>query len=94
MDALRQKVEQVARASPLWEGGVVAVQVTDFREFTMEVRILVSARNASRAFDLRCLMREEIVAFLQKDHPGALPRLRNGEASGNEHLLPPEQRMG
>lgn len=93
VDALRRKVEEVARASPLWEGGVVAVQVTDFREFTMEVRILVSARNASRAFDLRCLMREEIVAFLQKEHPGALPRLRNGEATGNEHLLPPEQRM-
>ncbi len=42
----------------------------------MEVRILASARTAGRAFDLRCEVREKLVAFLQREHPYALPRLR------------------
>jgi small-conductance mechanosensitive channel len=92
VEAIRDKVRQIAEASPLWEGGVVAVQVTDFREFTMEVRILISARNAGRTFDLRCQMREQIVAFLQENYPQALPRLRTGDSAGNEALLPPAPR--
>jgi small-conductance mechanosensitive channel len=90
--AIRDKVSEIASGSPLWEGGVVAVQVTDFREFTMEVRILISARNAANAFDLRCHVREEIVAFLQEHYPQALPRLRTGDSAGNEALLPPVAR--
>lgn len=64
---------------------MVAVQVTDFREFTMEVRILISARNAGRTFDLRCQMREQIVAFLQENYPQALPGCAPGTAPGTKH---------
>ena len=89
---IRDKVEEIARASPLWEGGVVAVQVTDFKEFTMEVRVLISARNASRAFDLRCEMREKLIAFLQAEHPEALPRLRSdGPAAVLADPVPPSR---
>lgn len=94
IEAVRQKVTEIAKGSPLWEGGVVAVQVTDFREFTMEVRILVSARNAGNAFDLRCLVREKLVAFLQQDYPDSLPRLRFGDIKENEGLLSPSERAG
>lgn len=76
VDALRAKVEDIAAKSPLWDKRVVNVQVTDFRQSTMEVRILVSARSAPRAFDLRCEVREKVIAFLQREHPRALPRLR------------------
>ncbi|WP_417310679.1 mechanosensitive ion channel family protein [Devosia sp.] len=82
VEAVRAKVKEIAEASPLWEGGVVAVQVTDFKEFTMEVRILISARNAGRAFDLRCEMREKLVAFLQAEYPASLPRLRSLNEDG------------
>ena len=50
--------------------------MTDFRQTTMEVRILASAGTAPQAFDLRCEIREQIIAFLQQDYPHALPRLR------------------
>jgi small-conductance mechanosensitive channel len=85
IDALRAKVEEIARGSRLWDGRVVNVQVTDFRQSTMEVRILVSAGTSARTFDLRCEVREKVIAFLQSDHPGALPRLRSeqgGDARG------------
>ena len=89
---IRAKVEEIARASPLWEGGVVGVQVTDFKEFTMEVRILISARNAGRTFDLRCEMREKLIAFLQAEYPQALPRLRSDVVGAEpEPVIPPSR---
>ncbi|MCO5732015.1 mechanosensitive ion channel family protein [Rhizobium sp. SSA_523] len=76
ISVLRRKVEEIAAASPLWDRDVVNVAVTDFKENVMEVRILVSAGDAGRAFDLRCEMREKLIAFIQQDYPGALPRVR------------------
>jgi small-conductance mechanosensitive channel len=73
---LRKKLEQIAHASPLWDGRVAALQVTDFKESTMEIRMLVSASSASRAFDLRCEVREKMIAYVQQRFPDALPRLR------------------
>ena len=42
----------------------------------MELRCLMSARSASQTFDLRCEVREKLIAFLQKEHPEALPHSR------------------
>jgi small-conductance mechanosensitive channel len=74
--AMRRKLEEIAKASPIWEGQVVNMQVTDFKQDTMEVRMLVSARNAGQAFDLRCEVREKMIAWLQSEHPDSLPRRR------------------
>lgn len=73
---IRRKTDEIVRASPSWDQRVVAVQVTDFKQTTMEVRILASAGTAGRAFDLRCEIREKLISFLQAEHPYALPRLR------------------
>ncbi|MBA4788780.1 MAG: mechanosensitive ion channel family protein [Rhizobiales bacterium] len=80
---VRRKVEEIAGASRLWDRQVVNVQVTDFRESVMEVRILVSAGNGGRTFDLRCEVREKLIAYLQEAYPHALPRLRT-EFAGPE----------
>jgi len=76
VEAMRRKLEEVARASKLWDRRVVNLQVTDFRPNVMEVRMLVSATSAGRAFDLRCEVREKMIAWLQAEYPGALPRQR------------------
>ena len=73
---MRAKLEEIARGSKLWNGDVVNLAVTDLRERVMEVRCLVSARNASQTFDLRCEVREKMLAFLKAEHPEALPRDR------------------
>lgn len=73
---LRQKAEEIVRASPQWDGEVFALQVTDLRETVAEIRIIASAADAGLAFDLRCLIREELIAFLAENYPGALPRVR------------------
>ena len=69
-------------------------QVTDAKEHTIEVRVLVSAQNASAAFDLRCELREKLIAFIQAECPWALPRSRNetvltGDSNRKPDLLPP-----
>lgn len=73
MEAIRRQAEAIVRASPLWDGEVVVMQVTDFAETAMKVRTLMSARDAGRAFDLRCDFREKLVGYIQREHPEALP---------------------
>jgi small-conductance mechanosensitive channel len=76
IDAIRTKLDEILRQSKHWNGDVGVVQVTDFRETVMEVRILASASNAGRAFDLRCEIREKLAKFLQENYPQSLPRMR------------------
>lgn len=71
IDRIRAKVMEIASASKLWDRDVVNLQVTD------ELRILVSAANSPQTWDLRCEVREKILAFIQADIPQALPRRRN-----------------
>ena len=71
-ESCRQKLETMEK----WDGKVFAVQVTDFRDHVMEVRVLMSSSDSSKLFDLRCEMREALVTMLQQDYPEALPRLR------------------
>lgn len=76
VDAIRDAAQRIAQQSKLWDGDVFNVAVTDFREDVMEVRVLVSARSAGRAFDLRCEMREQLITFIQGEYPHSLPLTR------------------
>jgi small-conductance mechanosensitive channel len=76
IDDIRAKAKEIAANSKLWDRQVVNVQVTDSKDDTIEVRILVSAASAPVAWDLRCEMREKMIVFLQQAHPLALPRRR------------------
>lgn len=76
VDRVRQKLTEIAKASKLWDGQVVNLQVSDVKEQTIELRALVSASNSGRAWDLRCEVREALVKFLQEEHPDALPQRR------------------
>jgi small-conductance mechanosensitive channel len=74
--AIREHFAKVLEGSPLWDRKVCSTQVTNLSERTMEIRCLMSARNASEQFDLRCLVREEMVRFIQENYPDAFPRTR------------------
>jgi len=73
---IRKRLEQAVHESKLWDGAVVNLQVVDTNSRTMELRALVSARNAPQAWDLRCEVREKLIAFLQREMREALPRER------------------
>lgn len=76
VEALRQELERIVQTSTLWNRQVATVQVVGATERTVEVRALVSADTAADVWDLRCDVREKLLAFLQREHPAALPRVR------------------
>lgn len=73
---IRRYLGQAAHESKLWDGAVVNLQVVETDAKTMQLRALVSARNAPQSWDLRCEIREKLVAFLREKMPEALPRER------------------
>jgi small-conductance mechanosensitive channel len=76
VEPLRQKLQEIARGAKQWDGNVCGLQVTDLREHTMELRCLVSSRNSSESFDLRCIVREEMMKFVRETYPDAFPTAR------------------
>jgi small-conductance mechanosensitive channel len=73
---LRAKFEQIVRANPRWDGRIFVLQVTDTRPDAIEVRVLATAADAPTTFDLRCDLREAMLAFIRDEMPEALPRGR------------------
>lgn len=73
---IRRWLEGAVKESKLWDGAVVNLQVIDADSRTIELRALVSARNAPQSWDLRCEMREKLIAFIRDEMPEALPRER------------------
>ncbi len=74
--ALRDELTRILQHSRYWDGRVNALQVTDSKEQTLEVRALASAANASLGWDLQCEVRERLVGFVQREYPDSLPRIR------------------
>ncbi len=76
VDKIREKARELVEADPLWNGDVFAVQVTDTQPTCIVVRLLVSAQDSPSAFDLRCHIREQLVAFVRDEYPQSLPQTR------------------
>jgi small-conductance mechanosensitive channel len=76
VEALRSELRRIVETCREWDRDVCGLQVTDCRESCVEIRCLVSAANASDAFDLRCIIRERMLAFVSENYPAALPRTR------------------
>jgi small-conductance mechanosensitive channel len=76
LQPLRSELQRILDNSTLWDRKVSVLQVTDSKQHTIEIRILVSARDAGAAWDLRCEVRENLIAYLQMHHPESLPRVR------------------
>ncbi|WP_426700110.1 mechanosensitive ion channel family protein [Rhodanobacter sp. Col0626] len=73
---LREELNRLCEAAPEWDRRVCVLQVTDANEHTMQLRALVSSSDSGRGWDLRCHVREGLIAYVQANHPDALPRWR------------------
>ncbi|SCL33347.1 Small-conductance mechanosensitive channel [Micromonospora nigra] len=85
VQAMREELRRLAEGSDLWDGRVCVLQVTDATGGAIKVRALVSAANAGSLWDLRCLVREQLVAWVRDNRPTAMPRMRAevGDAGSN-----------
>ncbi|WP_316897784.1 mechanosensitive ion channel domain-containing protein [Pseudodesulfovibrio indicus] len=77
LEPLREELRRLCEgAGRLWDGKTCVLQVTDAGTESITLRALVGAPDAPRAWDLRCLVREGLIAFLKEHHPDCLPRRR------------------
>jgi hypothetical protein len=76
VEEVRQELHRILKSIPLWDGKVWNLQVTDTTAHAVELRALMSASDSGTAWDLRCLVRERLIALLQERYPQCLPRAR------------------
>ncbi|MGO1183065.1 MAG: mechanosensitive ion channel family protein [Micrococcaceae bacterium] len=76
MQPLRARLLALLESTELWDGRDASMQVTDAVGGMARIRAVVSARNSGDLWDLRCLVREDLVAFVHADHPEALYAVR------------------
>ncbi len=75
-DELRKELDRLLEETELWDKKAKVLQVTDAKESSVEIRILVSAKNSPTTWDLRVFIREKMIAFLQENYPESLPKTR------------------
>ncbi|MFA5964904.1 MAG: mechanosensitive ion channel domain-containing protein [Sphingomonas sp.] len=73
---LRERLEREVGANERWDGRFCNLKVTDAKPEAIEVRALMTAKDASTAFDLRCDIREAMLAFIRDEMPEAIVRQR------------------
>lgn len=76
VDEIRKELRRIVESTPLWAGKVCVLQISDFFQTTAQLRALMDARNSSDAWDLRCYVREKLIAYIKEHYPQSLPRYR------------------
>ncbi|WP_417543856.1 mechanosensitive ion channel family protein [Marinobacter sp.] len=76
VEPLREEFARLLRQAPQWDGKTETVQVTDSNDRALQIRFLMGAPDSSQAWDLRCVVREGLVDFVQSQYPEYLPRVR------------------
>jgi small-conductance mechanosensitive channel len=76
IESMRSRLREILDGSELWDGRTGALQITNATDGMIRARILVSAADSGTRWDLQCLVREEMVRFIQTEFPDALPRQR------------------
>jgi small-conductance mechanosensitive channel len=84
---IRKEVQRLVESHPNWDRKFWNLQVTDATERAMQIRVLVTASDSGKAWNMRCDIREQLIAFLQSEHPQSLPKLR-AELGGSLEQMP------
>jgi len=77
VEKLRKALSDILDSTPLFDGMASGIQVTDANDKTIQIRALVSAKNSSDLWDLRCYVREKLIDYIRRENPQSLPKLRN-----------------
>jgi hypothetical protein len=83
VQTMREEMRRFVEGTDLWDERACALQVTDATGGMVRLRALVSAADAGSLWDLRCLVREHMVAWVRDQWPTALPRMRAEVGDGN-----------
>ena len=76
LEQVRAALKEIIEPNPLWDKRFWNLQVTEASERTMQIRVLATSADSSKSWDLRCHIREKLIAYLQRQHPQCLPKVR------------------
>jgi small-conductance mechanosensitive channel len=96
LSTIRNQVDTILRAHPLWNGGKWEVMISELGESSMVVRITVSAANPEIAFQLKSQVQEHILDYLNQFKKGSLigavtdpkPAMKLSETATPKNLEP------
>ncbi|MGW7104453.1 mechanosensitive ion channel family protein [Streptomyces sp. NPDC054838] len=80
IDLMREQLMYILKETPEWDGRASGLVVTDTTPHTIEVRAMVTAKDADDVWTVRCAVRERLIAWLVDEHPYALPRVATADA--------------
>ncbi|MEV6009296.1 mechanosensitive ion channel domain-containing protein [Streptomyces sp. NPDC051976] len=84
MGLLRKRLFEILEETSEWDRRAWGLVVIDTTPTTIQVRALVTAKDSDDIFNLRCLVREQLIDWLRCEHPYALPRVSTATAPGHE----------
>jgi small-conductance mechanosensitive channel len=85
VDLMRKRLLEILEQADEWDRRAWGLVVIDTTPTTIQVRALVTAKDADDIFNLRCIVREHLIDWLRCEHPYALPRLNTAPAPGRPH---------
>lgn len=90
LEPVRKEADRICRNAPEWDERLCLIQVVEAGTQSMQLRVLVSAADAGRSWDLRCRVREGLISYIQDRYPEFLPRTRAeiSDARGNHSAAP------
>ncbi|GAA4784303.1 MULTISPECIES: mechanosensitive ion channel domain-containing protein [Streptomyces] len=86
---MREKMQRILEECPAWDRRDWSIAVTDTTPTTMQVRAVMTAKDANDIWTARCTVREQMVAWLQEEHPYALPKVATGPAAARPSVPGP-----
>ncbi|KAI9598617.1 Mechanosensitive ion channel-domain-containing protein [Syncephalis fuscata] len=87
IDALRERLREVASSNEYWDGRVCKLEVNDCSASNISLKCSLSATSAGRADSLCSYVREKMIRFIAGEAPSALTRTRTEFSSAtNEDI--------
>jgi small-conductance mechanosensitive channel len=97
VDLIRRKATALISETKQGNPKVTSLQVTNMNAETIEVTIMVDSDSTATTNNVGVDLREKLIAYLQREHPEALPRRRNeiietaNRKAGEPSALPSSQ---
>lgn len=82
VDLMREQLHLILKDCEQWDGRAWGLVVTDTTPSTIQVRALVTAQDSDDIWTVRCVVREQLLDWLRREHPYALPRINTAAAPG------------
>ncbi|MYS10171.1 mechanosensitive ion channel [Streptomyces sp. SID6041] len=77
----RAHLKEFLSTCDTWDGRAWDLAVTDTSPTGITVRAIVTAKDPDDLWSTRCAVREELVGWLAREHPGALPKVVTAPAA-------------